>query len=321
MTRAAEVRAGDGEAAAADSVRAAAVRRLEREIAARGAERAGEAAYRELAGLRLERGDATGYRAAMRSALARAGSNERAALVAEEVARVSLARGEADTAIAYAGWSARGFGGAGQLEGMRLEARAWEAAGRPDSALAAWTRLLEAYPKAQDAVAESRFHRGALFESLGRWEQARSELRALVASQPSHPLALAALERVVDHHVRAGELELAKLEGRRAVEVLDYLIATQHDPDVQRGARRTRARILVEVEDWTGACDALADLWLRWPGTPAGDSSAWEAAGIAAGRLHDRPRAESLLAALAAGGSDSTLRAAARARIASRGRK
>jgi tetratricopeptide (TPR) repeat protein len=321
VARAAETRARDGDAATADSVRSAAVRRLEAAIAARGADRAGEAAYRALAGLRLDRGDAPGYRAAMRSALTRAGSNERAALVAREIAQVSLARGDADTAIVYAGWTARGFGGAARLEGMRLEAHAWEAAGSPDSALAAWTRLLEAYPKAQDAVAESRFHRGALFESLGRWEQARSELRALVASQPSHPLALAALERIVDHHVRAGELELAKLEGRRAVEVLDYLISTQHDPDVQRAARRTRARILVEVEDWTRACDALADVWLRWPGTPAGDSSAWEAAGIAAGRLHDRRRADSLLTALAAGGSDSTLRAAARTRIASRERK
>lgn len=274
----------------------------------------GERAWRALGGLRTLRGDPHGALHALRSALRGAATAEVRATLLLDLGRAALAAGWPDSARAYAAVPAR-MGGEARRHALRLEARAFEAAGAADSALATWARLIEEYPKAQDSAAEARHRRGAILEGLGRWEAARSEYRTLAAAHPSHPLAFESLLRIVQYHVARGEREIARLEAGRLVENMDYLIATQHDEGVQRAARRTRGEALLAVGDHARAFEALAEVWRRWPATPGGVEAAWKAAEVAAGPLADRAASDSLLAEIAGGALDPEDRVRARSRL------
>ncbi len=266
-----------------------------------------------LAALRQQRGDLDGALEALRRTLREPADRANAPLRVLALARASLEGGRPDSARAYAEWAERGFDGRVRAQGMLYTARAWEAGGPPDSALAAYARLLEAYPKAQDSSAEARFRRGDIFERRGSWEPARSEYRALAAAQPTHPLSFEAVLRVVQHHARLGEDDLARMEARRALATMDYLIATQRDETVEQWARRTRAELMIATGDAEAACGALADLWRRYPGTPLGTDAGLKAAGLAELALGDRTLALELYREVAAGARDPDARRRARA--------
>jgi tetratricopeptide (TPR) repeat protein len=201
---------------------------------------------------------------------------------------------------------------------MLLGAQAWEAVGRPDAALDAYQRFLDHFPQSADSAALARFRRGDLLERIGRWEQARSELRTLAATHPSHPLGFAALIRIVEHHERVGEGELAAYEGRRALETVDQVIAAHRDAAVQVRARTARAELLLLIGEPHAAFDALADTWRNHAGAPGAAEAGLRAAEVAESRLGDEELAAGLCREIAERAADPELRrraAAAGARL------
>ena len=279
-----------------------------------GTEPPSELAWRALGAIRTEMGDAEGAMRALRAALPSARTDDARAMLVLDLGRAALAAQWPDSARAYARW-AGASGGEIRMEALHVIARSWEIAARPDSAIDAWSRLIEEYPKAQDSAAESRFRRGLLLEGIGRWEGARSEYRALAATFPSHPYSFDAQLRIVQHHVRTGEPDLARSEAEHLVEAMDYLIATQHDDAVQRAARRTRGEALLAIGDHARAFAAFADVWRRWPSTTTGVEAAWKAADVAAGPLSDRAASDSLLAEIASDAPSPEERLKARERL------
>jgi tetratricopeptide (TPR) repeat protein len=304
-----------GRTAARDSVLDAAERRLRDALERASGGASAPELWLSLAAVREARGNLDGALEALRRTLAEPADREHVPQRVLALARVSLEGGRPDSARSYAAWAERGFGGQVRAEGMRLVARAWEAARAPDSALAAYARLLEAYPKEQDSVADARFRRGVILEAEGVWELARSEYSALIAALPTHPQAFEAALRVVRHHARRGEAELARTEARHALDRMNDLIATQHDDTVQQWARRTRAELLIATGNAAGACDALAELWRRYPGTPLGTDAGLKAAGIAEAELGNRERAAELYRELSVGARDPESRKRAQAAL------
>ncbi|MBI5709893.1 MAG: hypothetical protein HZC42_06250 [Candidatus Eisenbacteria bacterium] len=309
---AARDRLARGERAAADSL----LRDAERTWTDAAARERGRPAAPELwvrlADARTARGDAAGARDALRQALAEPAGGVLAPRLVLTLAQRALEAGAPDTALAYTAWAERGFGGAAAPEARQIAARAWEVAGRPDSALEAWERVLDAGPASEDEDAGARFERARLLESLGRWEQARGEYRALASGLPTHRLAFAALLRIVRHHRSRGEHTLAGMEARHALEAVDALIASQHDDSIQVRAGQARAEILFETGDETRACGTLAGLVRRYPAAALDPALLLRAAGAAETRLANPDLALEFYRDLAARAADPELRRRAR---------
>lgn len=309
-----------GRDAARDSVLGAAERRLVLVLASARGTPAAPDLWLALAATRRARGDGDGALAALRGVLGEPADRVNASRRVMALARTALESGRPDTARVYAAWAQIGAGPEDRADAMLIVARAWEVSRRPDSALAAYGRLLEACPEAQDPAAEARFRRGAILEAGGSWEAARSEYRALAAARPTHALAFESVLRIVRYHLHLGEIEIASLEAKRAVENMDYLIATQRDDRVQPLARRTRADLLVALGDSRAACDALADLWRRYAATTAGAEAGLRAAGMAESTLVDRGRARGLYRDIAGRATDPGCRKRAQVAAARLGR-
>jgi hypothetical protein len=197
-----------------------------------------------LAGARRLSGDSAGVFEALRGLLSEPLSPEARSPLPLELARAAHAAGFADSARRYARWAAGEGPAESRREGALLLGRLWEESGPRDSALAAYARLLANHPKAQDFVAEARMRRAMLLERDGLWEVARPEYRALIAALPTHRRSFDAVLRIVEHHRRSGEDDLARLEARRAIDQMNLLIQTQHDDTIQRLARGTRDSLL-----------------------------------------------------------------------------
>lgn len=252
---------------------------------------------------------------AMRRALPGPNSGARKPSILMSLGEVALEGGQSDTALVYARWaqSLRGRVGA---DALLLEARIWETEGRPDSAADAYGRLTDAYPNALEAGSIARFRRGLVFEQLDRWEQARSEYRALAAFNPSYEGTMQSYERIVAHHMGRGEAELAEMEGRHGLDALDRLVATYQDPEVVWAARTARARLLVALGRNMNAFEALSQLWDAYAGTPRGTAAAMEAARLAETRLNDPARARRLYEEVATRGTPPEQRQEARTALA-----
>jgi tetratricopeptide (TPR) repeat protein len=303
--------AGEGRKTAADSVLVEASARYETALVEQTGRRAAPELWSRLSEARADLGDTDGSLWALRSALVEPAAEDLAPQLVLALADRALRGGRPDSALAYARWAETGFRGRVRQDALLLEGRIFEAAARPESALAVYETFIGDYPKSMDAVAGARFRRGVIYENLGHWQQARTEYRALVAGHPTHELSFAALERIVAWHLAKGEDELARIEGRRGIESLEHLLATQHDDDVQMLARRGRAELLDRVGDPAEACDALADVWKRYPDTPAGVAAAIRAAQIAETRLREPERALEIYEELAGhAGNPDTQRAA-----------
>jgi tetratricopeptide (TPR) repeat protein len=292
-----------GRAAAADSTLSAAEAREVAVLRSQHGRPAAVTIWRHLARVRMEQRRVTDALAALRGALSEPDSAAEAPAMVLTMAEYCIVGGLPDSAFAYAAWAGRAFGDSLQIQALMLTARAWERRGPPDSAIAAWGEILDTRGRGGEASFLARFQRGRLLEQLGRWERARSEYRALIADDPTNELSFAALGRIVAWHAAHGEKELARIEGRRAIESLDNLIATNRDDHVLEMSRRTRAELLLDIEDWNPACTALSDLWNRY-----GDAeSGFRAADVAEVRLRDTIRAVRLyrdLAARASGPSE-----------------
>lgn len=197
-----------------------------------------------------------------------------------------------DSGLVYAAWATRGSP-ATRRKGMLLEARIWETVS-VDSAIVSYGRFMDAFPTADDAVMRARFRRAELLEQRGRWEEARAEFRGLANSSATHELALEAHERIVAHHLKAGETEMGRIEARRALENLDHLLTTVQDDETLMRIRQARARLLTAVGSWEQAYVALADLWTRYGREAVGVRAAFRAAEVAERELNDRERARRL---------------------------
>lgn len=259
-----ERRARD-DAAGADSVLRVAEMTCLRLLPAQRGLPAAPALWVRVGGVRSARGDAAGAREALRHALADPAAAPTAPGLVLMLSRQALASALPDTALAYAAWAARDFGGAPRPAALLLAARAWQARGVPDSALQTYESLLQEESGDLDNVAEARFGRARILEDLGRWDQARGEYHALASVVPTHALAFESMMRVVRHHLGRGERGLGLTEARHALAALDALIASQQDDGVQVRAGEARARLLFETGDTRGGCGTLAALLRRYP--------------------------------------------------------
>jgi tetratricopeptide (TPR) repeat protein len=277
--------------------------------------------WNAVAETRLALGHVDAAADAWRRVLAEPVDDERRARTVVEIGERSLEAGRPDSALAYAAWASRGKTGVAAAEALLLEGRAWAAKGEIDTALAAYERVLDHSAAGGDARARARYERGVLLEQSGAWERARIEYRALVAQHPTHDLALSALLRVVRYHAALGQHELARIEGTRAIEIVDRLIAHHFDHGVQMSARLTRARILLAMDDVQGACDAFGEFWRRYPTTREGAEAALAAAALAEGRLGDRERAARLYREVIEEASDVSARGQAETALERMGRR
>jgi tetratricopeptide (TPR) repeat protein len=297
--RVARDQARAGHAAAADATLWDAERRYLAELEHQRGRAPALDLWVRLAKARMARGHTQEALDALRGALSEPIASAEAAGLVLTMAEYCVEGGRPDSAFAYTDWAARAFDDGARLQSMVLAARAWERGGPPDSAIAAWGQLLDAYPGEASAGSVARFQRGMLFEHQGRWELARSEYRTLMAMNPTHELAFDAMRRIVDWHASRGEKELARIEGQRGLEALDRMIATNRDEHILQLARLTRADLLVAIEDWAPACGALADAWDRYGDSPLGARAGLLAADVAERRLHDTARAVQLYRDLA----------------------
>ena len=209
-----------------------------------------------------------------------------------------------DSALVYARWAEAEFDHATRANALALQGRIWEQVD-VDSALAVYGRYIDRYP-GDDQGLMVRFRRAELYEQQGRWEEGRAELRALVTLNPTHPLAFQASERIVAHHLRVGEKDLARIEGRRAVESYDHMLTTVLDDETLMRIRQVKAHMLLSIGDWSRACAALTDLWGRYGQLDLGVSAGFNAAEVAEHELNDKNRARQLYEELAARGPKPT---------------
>jgi tetratricopeptide (TPR) repeat protein len=304
-----------GQDARADSVLNAAAARLTDELARRAGRPAAAGLWAALADVRGALGETAGALDALRAALQSGAPPADRPRLVQGMARLALDGSLPDTALIYARW-ARGISGPpGRAAAQQVIAEAWEVRGPADSALAAWQQVIDDNPQAPESAALARFRRGMLLERIDLWEQARSEYLALQAAQPTHALAFASMLRIVNHHARRGEGDLARLQGRQALDRIDEVMAGQHDETVALEAGLTRGRLLALLGRPDEAFDALSGLWRRAPGTPQGTAAGLEAAALADSALHDPVRARTLYEEVAArGGDESARRGAALAR-------
>lgn len=213
---------------------------------------------------RAARGDVLG---ALAPAAARARNTpaEDRPLAFLDLAEAAHELGQPDSARLYAHEAeqstSRRIGG----RAMLVVTRAWLELGLADSALAELDHLSERWYDIGALSPESRFLRGEALSALGREETARAERRALLAGYPTHPLAFLALERIVTHHVDAGQRELARLEGDQALATLARTLQNHRDPVVQREAMLTRTRLLDRLGPATAADSSAFDVFERFP--------------------------------------------------------
>lgn len=263
---------------------------------------------------RRARGDVPGALDAWRRTLAIPGPDSTRARRVLRLGERQLEAGRADSSVIYARWAAS-LGGPARLPALELQARAFQAASRPDSALGAYGAVMTEFAHDADAAAEARYQRAMVLEQLDRWAQARSELGSLCASQPTHPRALEAWTHVVDHYQKLGEKELARIEADHGVSALDLLISTQHDAELR--LRCTEALASVQLADHRvlDASTTLRGLWAAAPVTPEGAALGAATARAAEKELRDAALARGLWQILSERSPDPAVRREAEAAL------
>ncbi|MBI5170912.1 MAG: hypothetical protein HZA61_15590 [Candidatus Eisenbacteria bacterium] len=264
-----------------------------------------------LALLHVHRGLAAEALAGGRRALERAPQGERAARVLV-MAQGALDAGAPDSEDHYARWAAQ-IGSSRRVVGNALfvAAQAWERLGRADSAIAAYDAVLRRWVDPGALGAPAHFERARLLERRGDWINARAEYLALSASQPTHPLAFRAVQRLVQHPFEQGEAELARVQGQQEIEKLGYLVATNFDPQVRRQAGLVRAELLLVTGQLAGAESSFVALWRQFPGDSATEDAALRGARLGAHLPGGAARSREVLEALSRRALDPVVRRSA----------
>ena len=259
------------------------------------------------------RGNAPGALAALRTAM-RADAPSYTALYARALAARAFDAGAPESVFAYARWAASLSGSRGVAGPAWLVAgEAWEQLGNADSALASYDAVLRQWTDPGAVGPMARYRQSRLLEDLGEWERARAGFVALAARYPTHTLAFASLRQVVQHHLRAGEPEMARVVGEAAIQNLANLIGTNLDPTVQRDARAVRADLLLSLGRLDEAESVLLDLWRRFPEDSLAQDAGLRAARLAEHRAGGAARAESILVGLRHRAANAAVRRAAAA--------
>lgn len=264
-----------------------------------------------LALLHVRSGRAADALAVGRASLANAPQGERAARVLL-MAQGALDAGAPDSAIVYARWAAQ-IGSSRRVIGNALftAAQAWERLGEADSAIAAYDDVLRRWVDAGALGAPAHYERARLLERRGDWINARAEYLALSASQPTHPLAFRAVQRLVQHPFEVGEAELARVQGQQEIEKLGYLVQTNFDPQVRRQAGLVRAELLLLTGQVAGAESSFVALWRQFPGDSATEDAALRGARLGAHLPGGAARSREVLEQLARRAVDPVVRRAA----------
>jgi tetratricopeptide (TPR) repeat protein len=221
-----------------------------------------------------------------------------------------------DSALPYARWAVGEFAGSSHLRALDLEARVFHAAGKRDSAIVVYGRILGENERRQDVAVEARFQRAVLLEEAGRWPLARAEYSALCAAAPTHARALESWERVVRHHRAAGEVDLARIETEHALAALDQLVTMQNDVAVRTRTREARVAVLLAAGRTREGIRDLQEVWANAGLTPVGAALGEIAAREAEAALHDPTLARSLWQILARSSPDRELQGRANAALA-----
>ncbi|HTO90229.1 MAG TPA: tetratricopeptide repeat protein [Candidatus Sulfotelmatobacter sp.] len=296
-----------GDRARRDSTLVAAELRLESSMRRVSGSSASVALLDAIARGRELRGDVGGALDAWRETLSAGGADTARASRIIQLGERELEAGRADSARVYARWGAE-FDGPPRLRALELLARSFERGGEPDSALDVYAGIVSEFPHNDEATAGARYQRALILERLDRWAQARSEFGALCAAQPTHPLALEAWTRVVEHYRKLGESELARIEADHGLAALDLLISTQHDDAVRLRCFEARASVQLADDRVRDAAETLRGLWAAAPVTVAGARLGAEAARRAGADLHDAALAGGLWQILAERSPDPDIR-------------
>lgn len=235
---------------------------------------------------------------AVRQALAQAASRATRARLILTLGEFCLEGGRPDSALVYTAWASRGFGNEATVSAMLLTAQVWESVDL-DSAVAAYGRFIDRFRNRDPSVMAAKFRRAELLEHQGLWLQARAEFRGLATSSATDEYSLRAHERIVLHHLEAGEKEMARIEANRAMEAMDHLLTTVQDDATLLRIRQVRAQILLDVESWDKAFAALQVLWSHYPNLELGVQAGFRAAELAERELRDPGRARKLYEELA----------------------
>jgi hypothetical protein len=301
-----------GRAAQADSVRASAATRLAAAAGRSAGTPVADDLWDTLAQLQRQSGRYDEARAALRAALSEPGADERRPERVLQLAILSRESRLPDTALVYATWAARDFAGPVALEASRALAHAWEDAGVADSALAVYKRLIEGLPPLGDLAARARLDRARLLDTMGHWEAARAELRALAMMQPTHPCGVAALVEIVRHHVREHEAVFAGVETKHAMDTFEHMLATQGDPGVRLETMMARADVFALTGRPLDAQREYSAAWRQQRSLAAAAKAGWRAARLADSALGDPPVARELYLELARHAADLDVRWQAR---------
>jgi tetratricopeptide (TPR) repeat protein len=235
---------------------------------------------------------------AVRRALAEASARATRARLITTLAEFCLSGGRPDSALVYTAWVTEEFTGEARAQAMALAARVWETV-EVDSAIAVYGRYIDRYRNSDQPIMAARFRRAELLEIQGRWLEARAEFRGLATASATDEYSLRSYERIVLHHLRAGEKEMARIEASRTLEAMDHLLTTVQDDATLLRIRQLRAQVLLEVESWEKACGALQELWSHYPHLALGVQAGFRAAELAEYELKDRERARRLYEELA----------------------
>jgi len=250
-----------------------------------------------------------------RRALAEALSRPTRARLISALAEFCIQGGQLDSALAYTAWLGQGFGNEARARSMMLTAQVWEKVD-VDSAIVAYGRYIDRYRNSPDqSVMAARFRRAELLEDQGRWLESRAEFRGLATSSATDEYALRSYERIVMHHLRAGEKEMARIEASRTLEAMDHLLTTVQDDATLLRIRQLRAQVLLDVGSWDKACAALQDLWTHYRHMTLGVEAGFRAAELAEHQLNDKDRARRLYEEIASDSSSPVDQAMARRQL------
>ena len=304
-----------GQVAAADSLLLAVEARILPEAERRKGPGTGTMLWLNIGRLRAARSGAVDPALdAVRRALAQAASRVTRARLILTLASVCLQGGRPDSALVYTAWASKGFGKDAKAEAMMLAAKVWETVNL-DSAVVAYGRFVDTFRNSDPKVMEARYRRGDLLERQGRWLEARAEFRGLATSSATDEYSLRSYERIVLHHLHAGEKEMARIEAKRTLEAMDHLLTTVQDDATLLRIRQLRARVLLDVESWEKAYTALQDLWTHYGNMELGVQAGFRAAEVAERELGDRDRARKIYEELATGSANPADQAMARRQL------
>ncbi len=167
--------------------------------------------------------------------------------------------------------------------------------GRYDEALAALQRLKESYARDRSSGAKGDLLAARILIRAGRWPDALSRYRTLMADYSTSPEAVGSPFEIEAHYREIGESDAAVNTMERALVQYAELRDAYPGSAIAWTADESGARALIRLNRYEEAVAKLVSMPDLYPRDPRNPVALLQAAGIAAERLNDRPRAADLL--------------------------